>query len=267
MAECKVYRREIEEAADAAGPLSAGARAHAALCRACGEELRARESVRALVGGLGKVEAPADFEFRLRARMAAAKADEGRGRIGGRWLYGFAPVALAACFVLVSATLYFRQMVRTPAPVAPAVASAPAPNVEPGRAASVNVQGRTNESTYAGGEVVKASTPAVAVAAAPKVRKAAYKPSARAAQMREVASVGGQRAVSAQNTLVGSVTGAQVIHLSVKTSAEPLRVILRDERGAERVVPLRSVSFGSQDFLSREATLKQPGAANVGGVW
>ena len=87
MSECKVYRREIEEAAESAH-VSTGARTHAASCRTCGDELRERESLRALVSGLGKVEAPADFEFRLRARMAAAKADGGRGRFGGRWLNG-----------------------------------------------------------------------------------------------------------------------------------------------------------------------------------
>src|SRR5215204_4003685 len=100
MSECKAYRREIDEAAG--GGVSAGARAHATSCRVCGDELRVRESLRVLVGGLGKVEAPADFEFRLRARMAASKADGARGRFGGaRWLYGFAPVAVAACFVFV----------------------------------------------------------------------------------------------------------------------------------------------------------------------
>ena len=263
MAECNVYRREIVEAADG-GPLSASARAHAALCRACGDELRVHESVRALVGGLGKVEAPADFEFRLRARMAAAKADEGRGRIGGRWLYGFAPVAVAACFLVVSATLYFRQVTPKPASAPPAAASATAPEVEPGRAASTNVQGRTTQSAVEEKDIAQATT---AVIAPHKIRKASYKAGARASLSRVVASMGGQRAESSQNTLVSSVTGAQVIHLSVKTSAEPLRVIVRDESGAERVVPLRSVSFGSQDFLSREAALKQPGAANVGGVW
>src|SRR5689334_10091972 len=112
MSDCKAYRREIEEAAEG-GSASAGLRAHAARCRACAEELRERESVRALVGGLGRVGAPADFEFRLRARMAAAKAEGRGGRFGGaRWLYGFAPVAVAACFVVVSATLYFRQAAR-----------------------------------------------------------------------------------------------------------------------------------------------------------
>src|SRR5215212_7135932 len=126
MSECQAYRREIDEAADG-GAMGAGARAHASSCRACAGELRARDSLRALVGGLGKVEAPADFEFRLRARMAASKSDGGRGLFSGtRWLYGFAPVAVAACFVVVSATLYFRQAARPEAAPAP-VATAPAP--------------------------------------------------------------------------------------------------------------------------------------------
>ena len=53
----------------------------------------------------------------------------------------------------------------------------------------------------------------------------------------------------------------------MKASAEPLRVILRDERGAERVVPMRGVSFGSQDFLARGASGRPSVAAEVGGVW
>ncbi|HEX8189157.1 MAG TPA: hypothetical protein VF586_12450, partial [Pyrinomonadaceae bacterium] len=120
MSECKAYRREIDGAADGR-PLSAGARDHAAVCGACRDGLRERERLRALVVGLGKVEAPADFEFRLRARMAASKIDGGHGRFSGaRWLYGFAPVAVAACFVVVSATLYFRQAARTTPAPAPA---------------------------------------------------------------------------------------------------------------------------------------------------
>jgi hypothetical protein len=44
-------------------------------------------------------------------------------------------------------------------------------------------------------------------------------------------------------------------------------VILRDESGAERVVPMRSVSFGSQDFVSRGAAPKSSVVTEVGGVW
>jgi hypothetical protein len=265
MSECKAYRCEIEEAADG-GALSRAARAHAATCRACGGELRQRESLRALVIGLGKVEAPADFEFRLRARMAAAKGEGGRGRIGSRWLYSFAPVAVAACFVVVSATLYFRQAARPTTAGAPAVAAGPARNVEPDRVPSVNdEQSGSAGPAVAGGRAAQASQTDVASS---KTQKLVRQSGAHGRQAREVAFKGERRANVAPRTLVYSVTGAPVITgIPVKTSAEPLRVILRDERGAERVVPMRSVSFGSQDFLARGATAKPAAAVQVGGVW
>src|SRR5436309_13231714 len=107
MTDCKAYRSEMEESANVQ---SDAARTHAESCSACGEFLRARESLRRLVGGLEKVEAPADFEFRLRARMAARRGTRGGRPFAGRGnLYGFGAVAAALCFLAVSASLYFWQ--------------------------------------------------------------------------------------------------------------------------------------------------------------
>jgi hypothetical protein len=266
MFECKAYQREIDEAADG-GRVSTGARVHASSCRACGDELRERERLRALVGGLGKVEAPADFEFRLRARMAASKVGRGHGRYAGaRWLYGFAPVAVAVCFVIVSATLYFRQTARTTMDDARAVAAMPEKKVEAGRAPSIiNEQRGPGDSTDAGGQVVQVNLNDVASS---KSHKSVRVWNGRVRQPREVASRGERNEDVAQNTSIISVTRARVITpIPLKTSAEPLMVILRDERGAERVVPMRSVSFGSQDFLSRGAAPRPSAVAEVGGVW
>ncbi|MET0650484.1 MAG: hypothetical protein ABW208_28070 [Pyrinomonadaceae bacterium] len=260
MSECKVYRRQIDEAADGRS-MSGDARSHVSSCRACGDELRERELLRALVGGLGKVEAPADFDFRLRARMAASKTGGGRGRFSGsRWLYGFAPVAVAACFVIVSATLYFRQAVRKNAPDAPAVASAPAPHVEQAQNPSAESQSNPDE---------PAAQPKSAEFASAAMRKPARDVSPRVRHARAVAPRAERRPdIAQQNTFINSVTGARVItRIPVKASAEPLRVILRDERGTGRVVPVRSVSFGSQDFLAREAAVRSSVATEVGGVW
>jgi hypothetical protein len=264
MSECKVYRREIEEAADG-GVMSGDARSHAALCRACGGELRERERLRALVGGLGKVEAPADFEFRLRARMTAARRGGGGGLFaGGRWLYGFAPVAVAACFVVVSATLYFRQAARTNPAGAAAVASAPASVGETPKAPPTIGQDDARRSNGSGVKVVGESRVVVnAPAHAPSRRTRV-----RAVRASEVASKGEPRERVVRNTLISSVESAPVLRpIAVRASAEPLRIILRDERGAGRVVPMRGVSFGSQDFLSREAAGRPPVAAEAGGVW
>jgi hypothetical protein len=268
MSECKAYRREIDGAADG-GALSTGARAHASACRVCGDELRVRESLRALVGGLGKVEAPADFEFRLRARMAASKAAGGRSHFGGsRWLYGFVPVAVAACFVIVSATLYFRQAARTTPAGAPTAGVEAARQVATVPAPSAGAQGGPAEPAVRGGEVVRVIP---APAASPETPRVMRKPRAdsRNAQAREVAARDGRRADEARHTDFFGNEGARVISppFPVKASGDPLRVILRDERGAERVVPMRGVSFGSQDFLARGASGRPPVAAEVGGVW
>jgi hypothetical protein len=88
----------------------------------------------------------------------------------------------------------------------------------------------------------------------------------RAAQAREVASKVDRREDVALGTLEIGVAGAQIL-TPIKASAEPMRVILRDESGAERVVLMRSVSFGSQDFLSRGAAARPSAAVEVGGVW
>src|SRR5919204_4464118 len=106
MADCKAYREEIEELAGV-GRLSLEARAHVNACEACRQLEQERASLRRLVAGLGRVEAPADFEFRLRARMAAARAAARRNPL--RPVYGFASLAVAALFLVLSASLYVRQ--------------------------------------------------------------------------------------------------------------------------------------------------------------
>lgn len=265
MSECKAYRRELSEAADG-GALSDGASAHAALCGACGGELRERQSLRALVGSLGKVEAPADFEFRLRARLASAKSSGGRGG-GLRFIYGFAPVAAAACFLVISATLYFRQAARDDSANPPAGPAVAARNVEapeapplPARAAASPVGGDEK----AVGKVLAS------------VKHTGNKPThgARARDRRAggFAHRSAGRASLARNTTdreFGPERGGarQGVTIALKAPAEPLRMILRDENGARRVVPMRAVSFGSQDLLAREATPRQGGAADVEGVW
>jgi hypothetical protein len=61
----------------------------------------------------------------------------------------------------------------------------------------------------------------------------------------------------------GSRVPAQGIQLG--TSAGTLRVVLRDERGT--LVPMRSVSFGSQEPLSRQAASSRLTSKDEEGVW
>ncbi|HEX8560132.1 MAG TPA: hypothetical protein VF668_18695 [Pyrinomonadaceae bacterium] len=270
MSDCKAYREEIFEASDGGG-LSRGARAHAQACGACGEELRGRESLKALVRGLGRVEAPADFDFRLRSRMARADAAPRRGPFRGlRLVYALAPVAAAACLLFVAASLYFRPDARTDAPPAvaasrPARTDAPAP---PAPAPGVEKVGGVNGTAGVGVEVATATTHARPSPPAARRQRAA----ASQRPTTEVASKSEARAGGERNTTLASFGSAPVIKgqgvtIALRAPGEPLRMILRDERGAGRVVPMRSVSFGSQAPIVREGAPRRSPAADDEGVW
>ncbi|HJQ34245.1 MAG TPA: hypothetical protein VJ866_18850 [Pyrinomonadaceae bacterium] len=285
MSDCKVFRREIGEAAGH-GELSGAAAAHADGCRACGEALRQREAVRGLVGGLARVEAPADFEFRLRARMAAA-TKERRGPFGGlRLAYKLAPVAVVAAFLVIAASLYLRQPPRggqsvATAPAAGEVASnagraqtqAGVQTKEtPARVDSQNDSRTTAPAPVASApaavvEQARTGKPQFSVTTAQKLQHAARRSA-------EAARVGrGAGEVATLNTTVAGVSSAEVITrdrtlpITLETGAAPLRLVLRDGRGATRVVPVRSVSFGAQDVIAREGTRRQTNAFDGEGVW
>jgi hypothetical protein len=238
--------------------------------------LREREAVRGLVGGLARVEAPADFEFRLRARMSAAGGKGRRGPFGGlRLVYRFAPVAVAAAFLVVAASLYFRRPAQSrpdnvPAQVAGDVASNATATQTEAPPARVDLQ-------------ISAPAPVVPVpvAAADRAdfgksqlsRASAPRTHANARRVTEDArGPGGAGRVAALNTTVMSVGSAEVIprrmlSIPMETGAAPLRLLLRDERGALRLVPVRPVSFGAQDLIARDGARRQATPVEDEGVW
>lgn len=279
MSDCKVFRTEIDVAADG-GALGPRAAAHVASCAACGDELRGREALRGLVRGLGRVEAPADFEYRLRARMAGSKPGGGRGVFGGLFpVRGFAWAAFAVCVLSVTAAVYYMQAqqskqnapsVAESAPQAPASPIASEPN-------NAN-QKTTQQSEQSGGRQTVANDPSPILAQ-------------RASDVKRVVTQTRERELSAREPRAESTRGrsleadlrpapvqlpglnsanngaalVQAQGIQLGTSAGTLRVVLRDERGTP--VTMRSVSFGSQQLLSREAATRRPNSKDEEGVW
>lgn len=262
MADCKAYREEIEELAGV-GRLSPEARAHVNACEACRGLEQEHASLRRLVGGLGRVEAPADFEFRLRARLAASRAAARRNPL--RPVYGFASLAVAALFLFVSASLYVRQeRQKVPDAAQPKASTADTSaggDKSGGKAVARATEGNT---TSAPGPV-----PPAARSERRKVRARTAAP-ARAWEVARRAPAGG---AEAKNFLIADLKPARVIERSptltipLDTNAEPLRVVLRDERGATRVVPMRAVSFGSQELIAREGAGRRAPLTDKEGVW
>ncbi|HEY0545946.1 MAG TPA: hypothetical protein VGC91_11260 [Pyrinomonadaceae bacterium] len=112
---CKACRIEIEES-DEARPLSRSAGAHLDACAECRVFQEEQTALRRLIGSLEVVAAPADFDFRLRARLAAARSDGARQSAWSRFAPGARAMALAASFVLLIAVgLIVRQVWLSPA--------------------------------------------------------------------------------------------------------------------------------------------------------
>src|SRR5918912_1998496 len=107
---CQTCRAEIEELETGAG-LSERASAHVRVCPECWAFHDERQALRRLVGSLGPVSAPPDFDFRLRARLAAAKADADQRAPWRSFLSSVPAISLAAAFaLLVAGFVIYKQM-------------------------------------------------------------------------------------------------------------------------------------------------------------
>jgi hypothetical protein len=97
---CFPFASEIEEAASANRRIGPAAREHLAACADCSGAFGEHSRLRELISGLEPVTAPADFEFRLRARMAAGASRRSAG-LGLRWNpWGAPALGLASALLL-----------------------------------------------------------------------------------------------------------------------------------------------------------------------
>jgi hypothetical protein len=261
MFNCKACRLEVEERGGRS-PLGRGAESHLAACRDCRDFVRERAALRSLLAGLERVSAPDDFDVRLRARMAGRR-DGGRSRF--LFNFSFAPaIAVAASVVFVcavAAALYVvrgrsdQQPVarRAEAPAAPAVApsSSPAPTAP--------------EQNPRGDELVSLSVNEVKP---PRVPRAA---AARASRVRESARRAQARPEGGLASNIFSGGSAPVLEFPIAVpaggSADSMRVVMRDENGSARVVPVRSVSFGSQELIASGPAGRRTAVTSKEGVW
>jgi hypothetical protein len=256
---CRDVRREIEEA----GSLSAAELSHLETCAACEKLSRQQAKLQAIISSLGTVEAPGDFDFRLRARLAGEARRNGRSFLLKDFSFGYRSAAVAAMLLLIGSALgvvIFRarpdQAVATsqPAPASTGVPSA----VKPGPAVAVKPAG---EEAVAGTASVG---PTVHTRRSPKGRSLS-------------GAVASSRPVNGLGTRDQSSTSARVLRpndalpQSYPTSAFPinasyqsLKVELDDGKGASRTISLPTVSFGSQLALSQSAS---PLMASARGTW
>lgn len=279
--DCKVFRKEIDEL-ETGQPLSTSAQAHVNACLNCQSFQAERLSLRQLVGSLGPVSAPPDFDFRLRARLAAAQSNGSNSFHRARFAPSLKAISVAASLVvLIAAAVVFKPFQSGPS-------NLPVASNNPSQAQPFDAQPAKLKDNDA--QVAAASHNDKAVAAetdsntlktnAPSPSREDVETIARAKAARGAVQTKTERPPVISNdfafrgtTPVITPAGPSATNLSrdnatasLQVPAQPVKVLLHDRQGAMRSVVLGPVIFGSQDFLERSAERHAP-AADVEGIW
>lgn len=231
---CEPVRRELEELM-LNEDFSAATAGHLQTCSDCRDFQRQQTKLRQIVGSLGIVNAPADFDFRLRARLAAV-SEAPSFRFWSFTVKGLATTAVLVVFGVGAVVVWQRTHEQQP----PAVAEAPPQVQEPVQREYPN---REASSTAHGRE----SIPVVADNGTSSRRKSersrvAYTPK------RTISTVdfSSERANVVSNTRP-AIDNATVF--PIEASLQSVRVSLDDGRGNARTISFPTVSFGSQRVL------------------
>jgi hypothetical protein len=226
---CKLIRREIDELM-LGEAWSAAATEHLRDCAECREFHVQQTKLRKIVGSLGTVEAPADFDFRLRARLAKSASS---APIYWRLVRSVMVVAAMAVVVLMGVVVVrdtMRQM-ENPGEVAkkPEVHQPVKPDQAP---AVVPEEKKTDD-------VVAGVTPATIRKVRP-TQQADYK-------KRPLSSF----AISSTRASVlnGTVPAGMSTAFPIDSSVQSITVSLEDGRGNAKTISFPTVSFGSQRIV------------------
>jgi len=244
--DCSHVRREIEEAANGE-ILAAPARDHLRSCAACSNFGKEQQQLKEMVASLGGVEAPADFDFRLQARLAASRSSR-RGSFTGNG-FGMRSVAFASLVLLLGFVVVLMNM-RSPGTGLAPVAQAPA--VENGAKQVTQAEGTTGATSDAVATAPNRDVTPAFVQEGNMVAKPGKRASSSAPQL--VARTGRVKATDL------SASAAPVFHPQTElgssmfplgTSYQSLKVSVDDGRGSSRTISLPTVSFGSSRVLAR----------------
>lgn len=259
---CRNIRREIDEA----GPgdvLTAEVDYHLASCAACGRLAREQASLQRIVSSLGTIEAPGDFDFRLRARLAADNRQSRPSAFAGL-SFGLRSAAMAMTLILAGAAIVFIALRSQTNNATPATVAGNGQNVTPAAPPSDQIPSpakspeKVEQVVATGGGVKKTSEPL------PGKRHA----TGQTAVASYRGGRGGTRDMSGHGAVVLKndqfADGYPGSAFPIDASYQSLKVSVDDGRGSSRTISLPSVSFGSQRTLSQGAV---PLMASARGAW
>lgn len=243
--DCKNLRLEIDGATP--GRLrSAFANRHINDCAECRSFSEETVNLQELLSSLGTIEAPGDFDFRLRARLAGEKPASSHFPLSGL-SFGFRSVVVALSLLVFGSAL-FLSLRSAPDNTFVANSASPATPVKSVTPAAPSTSTET--------------TPVAIKEAVETPRKNPIRSSAVAAN-RGNSRIGTREMASRPATIIKAAD--LVADFPIESSTHPVRVSLDTGRGNSRTISLPPVSFGSQRVMSQGST---PLLASAGrGSW
>jgi len=251
VADCEASCREIEEA-NVGQQLGEAASEHVRGCAKCQDFYESRLKLRQLVASLGIVEAPADFGFRVRARIAG-EASSTAGFSLGRLAIGLPSIAVATLVFLVVGAVALRVWQAPPNREAAVQMETPSVNQPVITAAQSTSAAKQEASSSGGSHEESAANLARGVSRGKKQRSQvgstlASRGSNRTMATRDLSSL--RAPVIKQEDAIASVETSPVFQ--IEAPSQPLRVSLDYAKGGSRTISVPALSFGSERVLTGE---------------
>jgi hypothetical protein len=258
---CRNIRREIE----ALGPgrlFSALVTEHLEQCPACETLSRQQNELHALVSSLGRVEAPADFDVRLRARLAGDQREPGHSFAFGDWSLGLRSAAVAAVLLVIGSAFVFVSFRNRPDAQIAGGKQVVTNSIAPASKAAIQSAFKPNDTNVAKAPEIDQ----------PRGSLPVHRPRGNSRVRNEFAGLRGNRL----GTRDQSLTSAGVLRrdqlaeayptaaFPINASNQSLKVSVDNGSGSSRTISLPTVSFGSQRSLSSNAS---PLMASARGTW
>ncbi len=253
-ANCKTVRRKIDEA-NLETELESTSLAHLEWCSECRAYYDDQRTLRSLMSGFETVGAPADFDFKLRARLARERTSDQIGVGFNR--FPLSRIGAATALVLAAAVgvvlLRSLKSASVTTPTMPAIAN----RIQQGDAPAAGPVGPSQEMTGQNLPKSEKTEQLVATVGARKNRPVTSKEF-------PVRHSGTQLAVRdsaltpAANVVPAAPVSSDVVQIPMSSA---LRVTISNGKGSARTVSLPSVSFGSDRLMAHGSSFA-PGSTS-----
>jgi hypothetical protein len=269
---CKTCRIEIEES-ESGEPRSRAAKAHLDSCADCTVFRKERLRLKSLIAGLEVVTTPPDFDFRLRARLAALRSESPTNGYWTRFVPSARALALAAAIVvLVLLGLVVRQSMLRPSSNTEQekIVKKDEGNIEtPSKRVDVpNPAGATSEIVTPSPVVSQNSTASQAKGTSrSNVGRVSTASSTSPGSNDEINSVDLGSTSPANSVLPPGIPDPMTLSssnsaFSVRMTTQPTTIDLKDDVAGTRTISLRPVTFGGEDVVNPTTMKKVVGRSS-----